>query len=103
MVESERREVDGMGVQLNIKKGEARELAERLAAATGQTITEAVTEALRQRLRQVQFDQATSDNCLRTREADFYRLISGSRERWKGAMMSIDHADLLYDEDGLPR
>lgn len=92
-----------MGVQLNIKSEEARQLAERLAEATGESITQAVTEALRRRLRQVQHDQATTDDAVRRREADFYHLISGSRERWKGAMLSIDHGDLLYDEHGLPR
>ena len=92
-----------MATQLNIKNDEARSLAERVAAATGQTITEAVTDALRRRLRQVESDQATSDDALRTREAEFYRLIAGTRERWKDAMLSIDHADILYDESGLPR
>ena len=92
-----------MGVQLNIKNEEARGLAERVAAATGATITEAVTEALRRRLRQVELDQATCDDALINREMEFYRLIEGTRARWKGAMTSIDHADLLYDENGLPR
>lgn len=92
-----------MGVQLNIKSEEARRLAERLAEVTGETITEAVTEALRTRLRRVEHDQAVSADVVRDRETDFYHLISGSRMRWQGAMLSIDHADLLYDENGLPR
>ena len=92
-----------MGTQLNIKNEEARRLAERVATATGQSITEAVTDSLRRRLRQVQQDQAISDDALRHRETDFYHLIAGTRMRWKDAVMSIDHADLLYDERGLPR
>lgn len=92
-----------MGAQLNIKSAEARELAEKVADATGQTITEAVTHALRLRLREVQREQAVTDDAKRAREVAFYRMIRGSRERWQGAMLSIDHGDLLYDEDGLPR
>ena len=92
-----------MGVQLNIKNAEARALAERLAHATGNSITQAVTEALRVRLRQVEQDQALTDAERCQREVEFFKLIAGSRSRWKGAMLSIDHADILYDEDGLPR
>ena len=92
-----------MGAQLNIKNAEARTLAERLAEVTGDSITEAVTKALRVRLRQVEFDQATTSDARRVREVDFYHMVGGSRGRWKGAMLSIDHADILYDEDGLPR
>lgn len=92
-----------MGVQLNIKNEEARRLAERVAAATGQTITEAITDSLRRRLQQVEKDQVTSADALRERDHQFYALIAGTRERWKGTMLSIDHADILYDEDGLPR
>lgn len=102
MVESTATEVE-MGVQLNIKSEEARRLAERLAEATGETITEAVTEALRRRLRGIERDQALDTDAVRARENAFYELIQGSRARWQGAMLSIDHADLLYDEDGLPR
>lgn len=92
-----------MGVQLNIKNEETRRMAERVAAATGQTITEAVTDALRRRLQEVEHDQANSADALRERDHEFYALIAGTRQRWKGAMLSIDHADVLYDEDGLPR
>lgn len=92
-----------MGVQLNIKSAEARELAEKVARATGESITEAVTKALRKRLREVQLELATSEDQVRGREADFYGLVTGSRARWRGAMLSIDHGDLLYDEYGLPR
>lgn len=92
-----------MGVQLNIKNEEARRLAERVAAATGQTITEAITDSLRRRLQQVERDESASAEALREREHQFYSLIGGTRQRWKGAMLSIDHEDILYDEDGLPR
>ncbi|UIJ44454.1 type II toxin-antitoxin system VapB family antitoxin [Sphingomonas cannabina] len=92
-----------MGVQLNIKSAEARALAEELAEATGESITEAITAALRLRLRQIALEKAKEPNAMREREMAFYRLIRGSRMRWKGAMLSVDHGDLLYDEHGLPR
>lgn len=92
-----------MGVQLNIKSAEARELAERIAQKTGETITEAITRALRMRLRELQIEQGSRDEITRQRQAEFYRIIGGSRMRWKDAMLSIDHADILYDEYGLPR
>lgn len=92
-----------MGVQLNIKSAEARELAEKVAKLSGETITEAVTTALRKRLREMELGLAVSDDKVREREAEFYYLIDGSRSEWKGAMLSIDHGDLLYDEYGLPR
>ncbi len=87
-----------MGAELTIKSVEARELAERLASTTGTTVSEAVTEAVRRRLRDVERDQALQPDAVRAREDAFYALIRGSRERWEGAMLSIDHADILYDE-----
>jgi antitoxin VapB len=40
-------------MSLNIKRPEARALAERLAKLTGETLTEAVTTALRERLARI--------------------------------------------------
>lgn len=92
-----------MGVQLNIKSAEARALAEKVARASGETITEAVTHALRNRMRDLERQQGVSRDARREREHEFYDIVEGSRMRWKGAMLSIDHADILYDEYGLPR
>lgn len=92
-----------MATQLNIKNDEGRRLAGRVAAATGQNITEAVTDALRRRLRQVGQDQALSDEAMRDREAAFHRLTAGTRSRWNDAFLTIDHGDMPYDEHGLPR
>lgn len=92
-----------MGVQLNIKSAEARALAERLAEATGASITEAVTQSLRNRLAELRLETARADDPARDREVEFYSIIAGSRARWPGAMLSLDHGDMLYDELGLPR
>lgn len=83
-----------MGVQLNIKSAKARRLAEQLSEVTGESITEAVTVALDQRLRSLD---------KRQRRLELDKILLGSRMRWKGAMLSLDHGDLLYDEFGLPR
>lgn len=45
------------GVALSIKAGEADRLARELAAATGESLTEAVTRALRERLDRIQLDR----------------------------------------------
>lgn len=92
-----------MGVQLNIKNPEARSLAKQISDATGETITEAVTGALRLRLAALEREGRPTDIERREKSAQFYRLIAGSRGRWNGTMLSLDHGDLLYDEDGLPR
>lgn len=92
-----------MGVQLNIKNEEARALAERLSALTGRTITQVVTDSLRDRLSRVTYALTSEEERAREREDGFYDLIQGSRSLWKGAMLSIDHGELLYDEYGLPR
>jgi antitoxin VapB len=84
-------------VSLNIKTEEAHRLARELAAATGESMTVAVTKALRERLDRVHGQRNGS-------LAD--RLISIGKDcaaRLSEPFRSIDHGDLLYDEDGLPR
>ena len=81
---------------LNIKDPEAHKLAQLLAKETGETMTAAVTEALRERL----------DRIRRKRKQDAtlaaLRAISArSAEILKGPPM--DHAEFLYDENGLPK
>jgi len=82
---------------LNIKNDEAHRLAQELASLTGETMAAAVTEALRERLDRVRKERETS-------LAD--RLLAIGREcaaHLKEPYKSIDPADLLYDERGLPR
>jgi antitoxin VapB len=84
-------------VSLNIKTEEAHRLARELATLTGESMTVAVTKALRERLDRV---HGQSNGSL----AD--RLISIGKDcaaRLSEPFRSIDHGDLLYDEDGLPR
>ena len=81
----------------NIKNDEAHRLAKKLASLTGESMTAAVTEALRERLERVR--QAKNGNL-----AD--RLLMIGRKtaaHLTEPFRSADHADLLYDERGLPR
>ena len=79
---------------LNIKNEEAHRLAAQLAALTGETMTKAVTEAIRERIERVQRQRNVPEILERARE-----IIRKSG----GAQPYTDHAELLYDEDGLPK
>ena len=92
-----------MGAELKIDNAEAVALAEQLARSTGETPEQAVLAALRKRALEVGRQLADPVTERDRLEHEFYRMIEGSRMRWKGAMLSIDHADILYDENGLPR
>jgi antitoxin VapB len=85
-------------MSLNIKNEEAHRLAQELARLTGESVTSAVTEALRERLQRIRRE--------RDREALTRRLLAIGADcaaRLKEPYRSIDHADLLYDEKGLPK
>jgi antitoxin VapB len=84
-------------VALNIKNDETYRLVEELAKRTGENMTEAVTEAVRERLSRV---------VSRQRPGLAERLLRIGKDcaaRLKEPYRSIDHADLLYDDKGLPR
>lgn len=83
-------------MSLNIKNERTHELVQELAAATGQSQTQAVNTAVEEKLAQ-----------LRQREhggiAD--QLLALGREmsvRIDEPYESIEHGELLYDENGLP-
>jgi len=81
---------------LNIKDAEAHHLARQLAQETGETMTRAVTEALRLRLAQVRRQRAAQNM------ADDLLAI-GRRCRASLVATPAAHADLLFDNQGLPR
>jgi antitoxin VapB len=83
-------------MSLNIKDPEAHTLAKQLAEETGETLTSAVTEALRERLDRVRKKQErrlTVDQML--------AIGRRIRNHIKGPVP--DHAELLYDDKGLPK
>lgn len=84
-------------MSLNIKNPESHRLARELTTLTGESLTEAVTTALRERLERVQRDQ---------RRGLAERLVQIGKDcaaHLQEPFRSTDHAELLYDENGLPR
>jgi antitoxin VapB len=90
-----------MGAQMNIKNGEAVELARAIASHTGETLTDAVTIALRERLanltREIEIERKMA--AVREIQADFAedmrRAGVTAADLWK-------EMEDMYDEDGLP-
>jgi len=83
-------------MSLNIKDPEAHKLAQLLARETGESMTAAVTQAIRERLEAVRRRRQRD----RTRAA-LSAIAKRGAEIFKGPY--IDHAELLYDEKGLPK
>jgi len=82
-------------MSLNVKDPEAHRLAQAISRATGETMSRAVTEALRERYERLQ-------------KRDPEVLAADIRTIAKRAAAHIrrpylDHAELLYDEHGLPK
>ena len=80
---------------LNIKNPEAHRLAEAIAGATGETLTQAVTEALRERYARIEHrkSKASVDEIL--------AIADRVSAHVKGPY--AEHGELLYDENGLPK
>lgn len=80
---------------LNVKDPEAHRLARAIAQETGETMTRVVTEALRERYTRLQD---------RKGKASVNELLTIARRASRHAKRPYrDHADLLYDERGLPK
>jgi antitoxin VapB len=82
-------------VSLNVKDPEAHRLAQAIAQATGQSMTRVVTEALRERLARIEQQNG------RASVAELLAIADRAAQHVPGRY--ADHADLLYDENGLPR
>ena len=82
-------------MSLNIKDPEAHRLAQAIARATGETMTRVVTEALRERLARIERKRARASVEELLAIAD---LAAAYVKR-----PYVDHAELLYDERGLPK
>ncbi|CAD7036781.1 transcription factor [Pseudorhizobium endolithicum] len=82
-------------MSLNVKDPEAHRLARAIARATGQSMSRVVTDALRERYAQIEKQRG---------RASVEELLTIARRA--AAHLSrpyTDHAELLYDEDGLPK
>ncbi len=83
---------------LNIKNDETCRLADELARLTGETMTGAITVALRERLEREKRERSAE---ALAREL---RAIGQRCAKLMGPGPSaIEHGDLLYDEQGLPK
>ncbi|GAC1679107.1 MAG: type II toxin-antitoxin system VapB family antitoxin [Candidatus Limnocylindrales bacterium] len=83
---------------LNIKNAETYRLAKELAEQTGASMTSAVTEAIRERLHRIRFEQSREGMAAR-----IHAIAAEMRARLPDDFFDIEHGDLLYDEDGLPK
>jgi antitoxin VapB len=82
-------------VTLNVKDPEVHRLAQAIAEQTGETITGAVKEALRERYERLQ---------QRQKKASVEEMLAIARRISSMAKgPHVDHAELLYDEHGLPK
>jgi antitoxin VapB len=96
-------------MHLNIKDDETHRMAQSLARETGESMTEAVRLAIRERLERVR-DERRKER-LREGEKELRRkaeklaelraISAETAELLKGP--PLDHAELLYDENGLPK
>ncbi len=82
-------------MSLNIKDPEAHRLAQAIARETGETMTRAVTQALRERHERLQKikGKASAQEIMAIGQACAALLTT----------KPMDHAELLYDEFGLPK
>ena len=80
---------------LNVKDPEAHQLAQAIAKATGQTITRVVMEALRERHARLERDRGKAP------VTELLAIADRCAAHIKGNYP--DHAELLYDERGLPK
>ncbi|MBV9053984.1 MAG: type II toxin-antitoxin system VapB family antitoxin [Hyphomicrobiales bacterium] len=82
-------------MSLNIKDPEAHRLAHAISRATGQSMTTVVKEALRERYARIE---------RRKGKASVDELLAiADRAAAHVKRPYIDHAQLLYDENGLPK
>lgn len=82
-------------MSLSIKDPEAHRLAQAIAHATGESMTRVVTEALRERWSKIERRKG------RASVEELLQIADRAAANIKGAY--ADHADLLYDENGLPK
>lgn len=82
-------------MSLSIKSPEAHKLAQAIAQATGQSMTRVVTDALRERLAAIERNKG---------KASVEELLAiADRAAMHVRRPYVDHAELLYDENGLPK
>ena len=82
-------------MSLNVKDPEAHRLAQAISRATGESMTRVVTEALRERYASIE---------RRKGRASVEELLAiADRAAAHVKRPYVDHAEMLYDENGLPK
>jgi antitoxin VapB len=88
---------------LNIKSREAEEAIRKLAAATGEGLTEATRKAVEERLARVQESRNhRKGKSLSERLRPLQEMVATERKRKKDTRTAKELMDELYDEHGLP-
>jgi antitoxin VapB len=82
---------------INIKNEKTQELAKELARLTGESMTSAITEAVQERLDRMRGKQGEGLAELLLQIGK--DCASHLQERFR----SVEHGELLYDKQGLPR
>lgn len=85
-------------MSLNIKNEETCRLARELANLSGESITGAVTVALAQRL-----DREKHASNAPERLQDMLNIAKRCSDLLGPGLSSVEHAKILFDDDGLPR
>lgn len=82
-------------MSLNIKDPEAHRLAQAISRATGESMTSVVKEALRERFDRIERQKG---------QASVEELLAiADRAAVHVKRPYVDHAEFLYDENGLPK
>ncbi|MCK0198515.1 type II toxin-antitoxin system VapB family antitoxin [Ancylobacter sp. 6x-1] len=82
-------------MSLNVKDPEAHRLAQAISRATGESMTRVVTEALRERYAKIE---------QRKGNASVQELLAiADRAAAHVKRPYADHAEMLYDDNGLPK
>lgn len=82
-------------MSLNVKDPEAHRLAQAIAQATGQSMSRVVTDALRERYAQIEKQRG------RASVEELLAIADRAAAHLKRPYAA--HAELLFDEDGLPK
>ncbi len=82
-------------MSLSIKDPEAHRLAQAISHATGESMTRVVTEALRERLAKIERQKG------RASVEELLAIADRAARHVKHPY--ADHADFLYDENGIPK
>ena len=85
-------------MSLNIKNDETCRLASDLAHLTGETMTGAITVALRERL-----EREWRRRGLEPRARKLRAIAERCAKLMGPGPSAVEHGDLLYDEQGLPK